>query len=227
MKALKAAIVGILFIWSLNSFADLRDFGYPCFHCQPISYDDSGFLLETSFSKKLSKVFKGEVNLQTRYMNRFSQLKGLMPEIGFSAKINKHFSIKTCYRYNLVWSTGSRVLIAGYYKWKKKGFPLNIQFRTRLETGDGDFWRNRIKTEFNMSKIVDPYSSFETFYRLFTDGFINIIRYEGGLKWRLKKSVYLNTIYRFEKIYDNYSRSYRHYYTTYNHIVGISLGISL
>ncbi|MBL4654882.1 MAG: hypothetical protein JKY33_03555, partial [Bacteroidia bacterium] len=182
MQVIKVAIVGILFIWSFNvsgnHFLDFRD---PCFHCPPISYNDSGLLLETSFSKKLSNVFNGEVNLQSRYMTQFTRLQGLMPEIGLSARINKHFSIKTCYRYNLVGNSGSRVLVAGYFKWRKKGFPLRIQLRSRLETGAGDFWRNRVKTEFNMSKIVDPYSSFETFYRLFTDGFINVIRYEGGL----------------------------------------------
>ncbi|PCH65452.1 MAG: hypothetical protein COC01_09700 [Bacteroidetes bacterium] len=80
-----------------------------CLHCYPSTTTNTGLLLETKFQKKISKYFKGEINLQTRVMDNFGTISALMPEVGISAKLHKFFSLKTCYRYNFIQTSGSRI----------------------------------------------------------------------------------------------------------------------
>jgi len=215
----------------------------PCFHCDNIlvsPIDEWGLLLQSSISIKHDKNFRTEFNLQSRIMNQIKSVKAVMGELGIRNKFNKYFSFKTAFRltrtpsnYDYYYKGDAylnisyyRLLIAGYFNWRKKEFPIRFQLRTRLEkegrkyqeVANGEyFWRNRIKIAVNMSKVVDPYISIESFEQIKRYGKlhskrfpVDIYRYEAGLKWKLSKSVDLISIFRYEYYHGNsVTTSYR------------------
>jgi len=201
MDRIFLASSALIILLSTNSLGqDFESAFAPCFHCEPIPANDWGLIFQGTVSKKLKENFKGELNVQSRIMDEFKTLKAVMIEPGIKLKITDHFAVKSAFRYSLLSSqfNSYRAHLAVYYIWHKEGVPLRIQFRSRIEKEDYFYWRNRIKLAFNIRQILKPYSSFEVFNQSDNGGFLDLIRYEGGIKWEMLDSYNITLMYRLE-----------------------------
>lgn len=201
MDRIFLASSALIILLSTNSLGqDFERAFAPCFHCEPIPVNDWGLIFQGTVSKKLKENFKGELNVQSRIMDEFKTLKAVMIEPGIKLKITDHFAVKSAFRYSMLSGqfNSYRVHLAGYYIWHKEGVPLRIQFRSRVEQEDYFYWRNRIKLAFNIRQILKPYSSFEVFNQSDNKGFLDLIRYEGGIKWEMLDSYNITLMYRLE-----------------------------
>ncbi|MBL4653108.1 MAG: DUF2490 domain-containing protein [Flavobacteriales bacterium] len=111
----------------------------------------------------------------------------------------------------------ARVTLATYLNWKPKGQPFSMQSRFRVEQywsswQDSQtlrFLRLRTKGKVSLFKFVDVYGSFEPFISLGLRKQVSLVRFEGGLNWKLKKGAQLNSFYRLE-VNNNYFRNKIH-----------------
>lgn len=207
MKQLLLATIAFLLLINTTVSGQVREDGISyCFHCEPIPKNDWGLIFQNTFSRKFNEKLKGEINLQSRIMDRFTTLKALMLEPGIKFKLHKYFAFKSAVRYTLAPSQYSfghsfRLHLAGYFVWHKEGIPFRIQYRTRVEKEDYFFWRNRIKIAFNIKQVLKPYSSFEIFNQSSNRGFLDLFRYEGGIKWEMHELCNITFMYRLESSY--------------------------
>jgi hypothetical protein len=191
---------------SANTYGQTnQDWITPCFHCDPILINDWGMIFQGTASRRFNEKIKGEFNVQSRIMEQFKSLKSMMFEPGIKFNFNKHFALKSAFRFTVQPKTNYRgtnyyyrVHVAGYYVWFKQGKPLRIQFRTRTELESFLFWRNRIKVATNIKDLIKPYSSFEIFNRFGSGIWSDIYRYEGGVKIELHEKYNLTLMFRHE-----------------------------
>ncbi|MBL4755588.1 MAG: DUF2490 domain-containing protein [Flavobacteriales bacterium] len=193
---------------SKTSGQDFLDGFGSCFHCEPIPANDWGMIFQGTVSRKFNNKLKGEMNIQPRIMNKFKSLQTIMLEPGVKVKLSEHFALKSAFRYSLAryQDHRQRLHVAGYYVWHKEGVPLRIQYRMRVEAEGFFFWRNRIKIASNFRNVLKPYSSFEIFDQYNRIGFVNLYRYEGGIKWEMNEASNITLMYRLES---NISLSYK------------------
>jgi len=145
---------------------------------------------------------------QLRFNDTISSLKLSFTQFGFRYTLKNHIFFKTLYRYIVRPEKNNRQRwtfdIA--YKWKKKGFPLSVDYRLRFEdereTSSGDkftFLRNKLTCSYNLSRPADPFVAYEPFYRFNHKNELRNLRFTTGIVWRLGKQIDMKTFYRIEK----------------------------
>lgn len=160
------------------------------------------------FKLKLNQKFRIDLKGQFRFNDTISLMKSTFTEIGLRYKIDKHFAVKGNYRYIIKPSKNnrSRISLDAYYNWSKKKLPLSIQYRLRFqdtkERASGrkyTYLRNKITVDYNLTKLVDPFLSYERYYRFNQKNEFRTWRFTAGLDWRLAKKIDLTTFYRYQK----------------------------
>ena len=161
-----------------------------------------------TFELRLNKKFRVDLKEQFRLNDTISSMKSTFTEIGLRYKIDKHFAVKGSYRFTIkpTKDNRSRLSLDAYYNWSKKKFPLAIQYRLRFqdtkESNTGSkftYLRNKITVDYNLTKIVDPFLSYERYYRFNQKNEFRVWRFTAGLDWRLAKKIDLTTFYRYQK----------------------------
>lgn len=154
---------------------------------------------------RLNKEFRVEFEEQIRFNNNISTLKMTITEFGLRYRLNKYFSFKGNYRYSARPNKNNRTRVSlnAYYNWRKKKFPLSMQYRFRFqntnEANSGQKFsdvRNKVTLAYNLSKLADPYLSFELKTELNGINEFRVKRLTYGLDWRMSKQIDLTTFYR-------------------------------
>ena len=61
------------------------------------------------------------------------------------------------------------------------------------------YFRNRFNLEYNLSKLVDPYVSLESYFRFDGKNQWRQHRYTIGLNWKITKKLDIDSYYHFQK----------------------------
>jgi len=160
------------------------------------------------FQWKLNQEFQIHIEEQLRFNKSISSLELGFTEVGLKYNLNKHFAFKGNYRfiakpdkYNR-----NRLTFDTYYKWKKKAFPLSINYRLRFQNTKENttekkftYLRNELTARYDLSKLLDPYISYEIFYQFNKINQFRVTRLYIGLYWRWSKRVNTTTFYCIQK----------------------------
>ncbi|MBN2613645.1 MAG: DUF2490 domain-containing protein [Bacteroidales bacterium] len=160
-----------------------------------------------TFKLDINKDLRVDVEEQVRFNNNISRMNVLISEAGVLYDLNKHFSVKGSFRYSYDPESHNKYRYTAdmIYEWSKKGFPLDFKYRLRFQqtfeehTRESEsYFRNKVSVDYNMTKFVDPYISFEPYFKL--NGFNEITNYRFaiGLDWDVYKDLSLETFYMFE-----------------------------
>ena len=174
---------------------------------------------------KLNKKFSVSISEQVRFNDRVSSLKKSFTQVGMDYKIGKRFSLSGNYRFTFSpnENVSRRIALDANYKWKEKGKPVSIKYRLRYQNvfgGQRTYIRNKIKFDYNLSKLVYPSVAYELFFRLNGRNEFRVSRITLGLDWRITKQFEMTTFYRLQD--DIFVNSPER-----QHIVGLMLAYEL
>lgn len=152
---------------------------------------------------KFSKNFSLDVTENVRFNNSISTYKKSFTELGLKIKLNDKFSIKPSYRaiLGLNSSIDHRIFFDGNYKLNKKGFPLSLSYRMRVQhqfVSAKTYLRNKIKLGYNFTKLVDPFVAYEAFFRFNSKNEFRVSRLTFGLEWRINKKLEVTSYFRLQ-----------------------------
>jgi len=82
------------------------------------------------------------------------------------------------------------------------------EFKPKRKTKE--YCSDKLTFDYNASKLVDPYSAGEIFYRLDGKYEFRVWRFIGGLTWRINKKLDLKTYYQFEQEFNTKSNDRFH-----------------
>lgn len=181
------------------------------FLCPEVMYSqkptDTELWTGGALNLRLSKAFRMEVEEQLRFKDTVSSLKNALTEIGLRYKLNKYFAFKG----NTRWISRPgkknryRLSLDAYFRWSKKKFPLSASYRLRFQNThtfisrkNSTYLRNKISLDYNLSRIVDPFCSYELYYRFNAKNEFRVKRFTFGMDWRLHKRMHLATFYRIQ-----------------------------
>ncbi len=168
---------------------------------------DTEFWLGGTVKFKLSNSLKLDIQEQFRFNNNASSFSSSFTEVGLKYKVNKILSFKANFRHNVKANKKNRVRgsIDMNLNLSKKQFPLSLIYRLRFQntnvlnsTKRYTVIRNKIGLKYNASKLVDPYASYELYYRLNGKNEFRTKRLTLGLQWRLLKELRMTTFYRLQ-----------------------------
>lgn len=173
------------------------------------SQSNSDFQLWTGANAKLKLNDKWSLSLapELRFADTISTLKNVISELGIKYSITKSISFLAEYRYTIRPGKNdvNRFCIGAAYDWSKKDFPIAFSYRTKFQysrnmnSGNSEsYFRNKIGVDFNLSKLVDPFVSYEIFFLFGKNEFRNT-RYSIGLNWKLGKNLSLSTYYIYQR----------------------------
>ena len=159
----------------------------------------SGGTVNFKFNKKLSL----DLREQIRFDNNISTVKKSFTELGLKIKLGKRFGLKPAYRFNI--KPGAtfehRLSFDGNYKWSKKGFPLILGYRMRIQhkfINPKTYLRNKFQVKYKLSKLVDPFTAYELFFRFNGKNEFRVSRLTVGFDWRITKNFKISTFYRIQ-----------------------------
>ena len=155
----------------------------------------------------VTKRIRVSANIQNRWDQNISRSKYHLYQFGVRYKINKSFSLEPSYRFtrysNDINLDKNRASMNINYSFNKKGFPLTIENRLRYQfeflanqVKREHMIRNRIELGYKLSKLVDPYLSYEYFFPF---GGKPQHRIRAKLDWRVTKEFHVGTFYAFEQ----------------------------
>lgn len=157
---------------------------------------------------KVHKRFSASADQVFKFNDTVSHFKSAYSELGGRFKINRMFSIGLNYRYieNPPNKNAHRYSGDFIFNLGKKGFPLSFQDRLRYQhevrisnKNADDYVRNKFTLDYNLSRLVDPYISYEPFFRLNGKNEFRVMRYEIGLDWRIIENLHLTSFYLLQK----------------------------
>lgn len=156
-----------------------------------------------SFQLRINKPLSIELTEQFRFNDTISSLYKSFTELGIKYRFGKGFSAKGNYRYSVRSNSKNdhRLALDLNYSFDKKGFPLIIDYRLRFQNvmaGNSTYLRNKLGLTYKMSKLVDPFAAYESFFRFNGKNEFRTNRYTVGLDWRLMKELHLKTYFRIE-----------------------------
>lgn len=182
-----------------------------------------------NYTLKLNDQFSLNAAPEIRLNDTIHSVNSLFSDFGLKFKINNYLAVKGNYRYSIRpagKNDKQRVNLDLLLSLKKKKFPLSFRYRLRGQYSDElnsakneIYLRNQFKFDYNLSKLVDPYFSFELFFKFRANEFRNM-RYILGLDWNLMKNLSLTTFYGFER--EIYIKN-----PTGDHILGIYLAYQM
>ncbi len=165
---------------------------------------DTELWLGGSLNSKFKGKFSGQVSQVFKFNDTIHHYKSSFTELGLKYDVNKFIDFKINYRFIGNPPDGNTHRFSGDFMtiFKKKNFPLSFGYRLRYQheilirnRNTTDFIRNKFTLKYNLSKIVDPFVSFEMFYRLNGKNEIREIRYLIGAEWKLSDKMGLSTYY--------------------------------
>lgn len=168
---------------------------------------DSELWTGGTYKLGITKKVRFEFEEQFRFNNSISSYKNNFTELRVRYKFNKHIAVKGNIRHVIRYNDFNRrrFSIDAFYNWDKKSFPLRFQYRLRLQdskefqTGKKtDYIRNKFSLEYNLTKLVDPFISYELYYMFNQKNEFRTWRLTTGLNWKLNKQIDLSTYYRYQ-----------------------------
>jgi len=156
------------------------------------------------FQMKMNEHFQIHVEGELRFNNNISSQQLGFTETGLKYTVNNYLAFKGNYRFIAKPNKNNRNRIAldAYFGWRKNTFPLSVKYRLRFQdTKENNtkrkftYLRNEFTLKYKLSKIVDPYISYEVFYRLNKINQFSTTRVYFGLNWKLNKCMSLSTFY--------------------------------
>src|SRR4030042_6271708 len=148
-----------------------------------------------------------DIEEQMRFNNDISRLNIAYTEGGFLYELNKSISFKANFRYIYDPHSHNRYRYSGdfTYGWSKKGFPLDFKYRLRFQRiieehtrKSESYFRNKFSADYNLTKIVDPFIAFESYFKLSNVNKFTTSRYIIGLEWKLFDNIDLESFYMIE-----------------------------
>ena len=124
---------------------------------------------------RMNKKLRFDIEEQVRFNNDISRLNVTFTEGSILYEITKRISIKGNFRYIYDPESHNALRYSGdlAYDWSKKGFPLDLKYRLRFQrrveehTRDIDsYFRNKFSADYNLSKLVDPFIAYESYFKL-------------------------------------------------------------
>lgn len=152
---------------------------------------------------KLNKKFELEFEEQVRLNENISATKVFFVEPGVHYKFNKWIDFKFKYRFSDFHQSRNenRMTFDVRFEYDIPKNPIDIRYRFRFQDSKVtyteqkiNYTRHELTADMNLSKLVDPYLSYELFY-LHQKNEIRTHRYSVGLKWKLGKDLDFNSFY--------------------------------
>lgn len=171
---------------------------------------DQELWLGAKLKYKVSDTWKLGFQYEHRRDNNFEDPAQSFGELSSRFKLNKYFGLALAGRYSIRPNRDRvRLSVDLLFKYKEKGFPIRIGFRSRYQSSyrlnpnkdvkdnlDHAF-RNKLVVEYNLSKLVDPYASGELYYDLNNREFSRY-RLTLGADWNMTKKLSAATFIRSE-----------------------------
>ena len=159
------------------------------------------------FKVKFNKKWSASIAEQLRFNNNVSNLRQAFTELSGKYKFNKYFALSTTYRYigRPNSNNKNRFSLDFLAKYKLKEIPLSFGYRLRAQKAitsvsknTTSYIRNKFSVNYNLSKLVDPFIAYETYFMLKKSEF-RLNRITIGLDWKINKQMSICSYYRFQK----------------------------
>ncbi|MBN2213274.1 MAG: DUF2490 domain-containing protein [Bacteroidales bacterium] len=163
----------------------------------------SGATLKISISRKL----RFDIEEQVRYNKNISKLNVALTEGSIVYDLTKKTSFKSTFRYFFDPNSHNYYRISGDFSYDLpiKNFPLDFKYRLRFQrfteehTHESEsYFRNKLSADYNLSKLVDPFVEYESYFKLSHINRFSASRYIVGLDWRLSDNIDLETFFMYE-----------------------------
>ncbi len=163
----------------------------------------------------LNDKFRLELEQQFRFNENISQYDYTFTEFAIRYKVFKYLDMKALYRHSFISegqtgseldeydksrvavnaSTGTEIFNTGI----KVGYRITYQHSWENTTLiASNYFRNRFDVDYNLSKLVDPYASYESYYRLDDKNEFRQNRYTFGLTWKVSDKLDIDSFYRYQ-----------------------------
>lgn len=157
-----------------------------------------------SLRYKLNKKIQFGLDQQVRMSQNMNAIRSSLFEFSARYRFNKHFSLKGQYRYTI--RNGNRNVnrftMDANLKWKWKKADLTFEYRARFQhsmvvfTGEpASYFRNRPKLSYYGFKKIEPFISYENFYKFNQHNEFRGHRYLLGVDIKLNKDLDLTLSY--------------------------------
>lgn len=163
----------------------------------------SGATLKLGISKKL----RFDIEEQVRFSNDISRLNITYTEGAILYDLTKKIRLKGGFRYICEPYSHNRQRFTGDFSYDLsiKDFPLDFEYRLRFQhvfeehtRESEDYFRNKLSADYNLSRLVDPFIEFESYFSLSNVYKFTTNRYIVGLEWRISRNIDLETFFMYE-----------------------------
>ncbi|MDB3907290.1 DUF2490 domain-containing protein [Crocinitomicaceae bacterium] len=157
-----------------------------------------------SIKYKLNKKLQFNLDQQVRMSQNMQAIRSSFFEFGARYKWNKYVSTKVQYRYTIrnEQRNVNRFTVDAIAKWKWKSADLKFSYRTRFQhamvvyTGQPfTYLRNRLRMSYYGFKRLEPFLSYENFFKFNFHNEFRGNRYVLGCDVKLNKQMDLTLIY--------------------------------
>ncbi len=178
---------------------------------------DSKLYTGATLKYNINKKIRIEFEQQIRFNENISKYDFTFSEFGVRYEMLKYLDLKAIYRYSFIPEQQTGNEISEYNKSKytleastgTKIFNTGLKASYRLRyqnssesssTETSSYIRNRIELGYNLSKLVDPYASYESYFRLNGKNEFREDRYILGLAWKITNKLDFESqfIYQYE-----------------------------
>jgi len=164
----------------------------------------------------ISKKIRLDFEQQFRFKENISTYNYTLSEFGLKYKLFEYLDLKATFRQSFLPSrnTGteisdnnkSRVYLDASTGIKIFNTGIKAGYRFRYEHSwenitlvPSDYLRNRFELDYNLSKLVDPYADWESFFRLNRKNEFRQNRCRIGLNWNISKKLNIDSYYLYMK----------------------------
>lgn len=171
---------------------------------QDLNTRDNELWTGISLKYKLNKKVQFSLDQQVRMSQNMRAVRSNFFEFGARYKWNKYLSTKFQYRYTIRndQRNVNRYTLDNTFKWKWKKADLKFAYRNRIQhakvvyTGQPfTYLRNRVRLSYYGFKKIEPFVSYENFFKLIDHNEFRGNRYVAGADIRLKKELDLTLMY--------------------------------
>lgn len=171
-----------------------------------------------AFKLEYNKKWTFQIEEQLRLWNHLGDVKSTFTEVSVGYEIIKDLEVVGSYRFTVVPNSfaqdaieksafnQSRFMLDLKYELDKKGFPLSLEYRQRIQDTRElytdykvTYWRNRFGLEWEATDDITPYMEYESFYRMNQKKEFRRNRYSFGIEWRINKEMDISTFYRVDQ----------------------------